>query len=75
MSEQNKEWGPQEILETVLANIEAYGQGWRHDWSWFDGRTLRNQMNGLIEWAESNPTTVYSAGIEFLLEQTKDEQN
>lgn len=42
---------PEEILAIVLREMVAYGQGWRQDWSDFDGRTLHNQLNSLASWA------------------------
>ncbi len=42
-----------EILVIVLREICAYGRAWRYDWSEFDGRTLRAQLDELATWAES----------------------
>ena len=39
------------VLEIVLREMKAYGRGWRNDWSEFDGRYLRNQLNELALWA------------------------
>jgi hypothetical protein len=35
--------------EKVAGAMEALGQAWRGDWSFFDGRTLRNQMEELAK--------------------------
>ena len=40
------------VLAIVLREMTAYGRGWRADWSWFDGRTLRDQLDGLAAWAK-----------------------
>ena len=40
------------ILDTVLREMRAYGAAWRIDWSHFDGRTLRDQLDDLAAWAE-----------------------
>jgi hypothetical protein len=42
-----------DVLKIVLREMTAYGTGWRCNWSDFDGRTLRNQLDSLAEWAES----------------------
>jgi hypothetical protein len=41
--------GPAEVIRA----IEAVGQAWRGDWSDFDGRTLRHQLNELCGLMES----------------------
>ena len=41
-----------EILEVVLREMTAYGRGWRKNWSGFDGRTLKHQLNSIAEWAQ-----------------------
>lgn len=43
---------PEEILAVVLREMVAVGTGWRMDWSDFDGRTLRDQLDMIAEWAE-----------------------
>jgi hypothetical protein len=40
-------------LKIVLREMLAYAHGWRHDWSDFDGRTLRDQLVSLAAWAGS----------------------
>jgi len=42
-----------EILEVVLREMTAYGRRWRSNWSGFDGRTLRDQLNGIANWANN----------------------
>lgn len=37
-----------EITEAQKA-LQAIGDRWRHDWSEFDGRTLRDQINSWIK--------------------------
>ena len=50
--------------------MKAYGQGWRLDWSDFDGRTLRDQLDFLVYWAENpNRSADYTDGSDFLKEQ------
>ncbi|HEY8414358.1 MAG TPA: hypothetical protein VIK99_01165 [Thermaerobacter sp.] len=39
------------VLGIVLREMRAYGSGWRADWSDFDGRTLRDQLDRLAVWA------------------------
>lgn len=43
---------PEQIVKIMAREARAVGAGWRHDWSEFDGRTLRDQMNALADWAE-----------------------
>ena len=61
------------ILDIVLREIRAIGQGWRMDWNDFDGRTLRSQINGIAAWAgraRTDPNTPeYTDGTEFLKHQ------
>ena len=40
-----------EILEVVLREMTAYGRAWRSNWSGFDGRTLKHQLNRIADWA------------------------
>ena len=54
-----------DVLKIVLREMRAYGQAWRIDWYDFDGRQLRDQLDGIAEWAE-NPTEDYTEGTEFL---------
>ena len=58
------------ILEIVLREMTAYGQGYRLDWSDFDGRTLRDQLNRIRDWAiraKTDPNIFeYKAGSIFL---------
>ena len=37
------------ILTEIQAELSALGQFWRNDWSEFDGRSLRDDMDNLIE--------------------------
>jgi hypothetical protein len=46
-----KIWTIDEILGVVLKEISANGQRWRNDWSDFDGRQLRHELNDITEWA------------------------
>ena len=39
---------PEELEEHALDALAAVGQSWRGDWSDFDGRTLRDQLNSWI---------------------------
>lgn len=58
-----------EVLNVVLREMCAYGEGWRNDWSNFDGRYLRRQLNALAGWAEkalaSEEVSNYTVGSEF----------
>lgn len=36
-------------LEDVASVLEALGQAWRNDWSYFDGRILKGQLRAIIE--------------------------
>lgn len=58
-----------EILTIVLREMTAIGQGWRLDWSDFDGRTLRDQLNSLASWAEEGKGD-YTEGTEFIEENS-----
>ena len=65
------------VLKIVLREMTAYGRGWRNDWSWFDGRILRNQLNSLNDWANRalEPEVAigdkdYTEGTTFEKEQT-----
>lgn len=40
------------VLKIVLREMTAYGRGWRMNWSWFDGRYLRDQLDSLEAWAQ-----------------------
>jgi hypothetical protein len=53
------------ILKTVLREMRMIGMGWRYNWSYFDGRTLEEQLNRIIDWAQSNPETEYFYGSDF----------
>jgi len=53
-------------LETVLREMQAYGLGWRMFWGDFDGRTLRDQLNSLADWARGDGEKDYTEGTEFL---------
>jgi len=44
---------PKEILVIVRREMMAYAAGWRRDWLGFDGKTLRNQIIRLNDWAET----------------------
>ena len=48
---------PEVVLSVVLREMTAVGHGWRHDWSDFDGRTLRDQLNRIRKWAEHAVTS------------------
>ena len=59
------------VLEVVLREMDAYALGWRMDWSYFDGRTLRNQLTNLSEWARRSLYSReedfnYTEGTDFL---------
>ncbi len=58
-----------EVLKVVLREMTAIGTGWRMNWSDFDGRTLRDQLNALESWAvdalSSQQITDYQEGTRF----------
>jgi hypothetical protein len=45
-----------ERLKTCLALAREVGSHWRNDWSDFDGRTLRDQMEDLRQVADGSMT-------------------
>lgn len=62
---------PSKVLAIVLREMNAYGQAWRLDWSDFDGRQLRSQLEGISAWAtcaiaDDAEHLDYKAGTEFL---------
>ena len=64
------------ILDIVLREMRAVGAAWRMDWSDFDGRTLRDQLNDIAEWAErartrgdTPPLDTYTEDLARLLEE------
>ncbi|MGV9198802.1 MAG: hypothetical protein ACOC4M_08180 [Promethearchaeia archaeon] len=42
----------EKVLDVVLREMMMYARRWRASWMNFDGRTLRNQLSGLKEWAD-----------------------
>ena len=66
----------EDILTVVLREMTATGKAWRLDWSDFDGRTLRAQLNALANWAEDrlrnpNHEGEFAEGTEFLAEASR----
>ena len=61
------------VLDIVLREMTAIGAGWRADWNGFDGRTLRDQLNDLANWAglalKSQDDIGYTEGTDFLRDQ------
>ena len=55
-----------EVIKILCREIRAYGLAWRLDWSDFDGRSLRDQLNFLASWAERNDGSNFTDGTEFL---------
>ena len=41
----------EKVLKIVNREMCAYGDGWRADWSDFDGRTLRSQLDSVASWS------------------------
>ena len=66
----------EKVLEIVLREMTAYGAAYRLDWSDFDGRTLRNQLARLADWAEmalrNELDNEYTLGT-LLLKEAEDE--
>ena len=42
---------PEEILAVVLREMVAVGNRWRMDWSDFDGRQLRYELDAIAKWS------------------------
>lgn len=63
-----------QVLQITLREMQAIGRGWRADWNGFDGRTLRDQLDSLADWARGaladNYEGDYMKGTEFYKEQT-----
>lgn len=63
-----------QVLEIVLREMTAIGQGWRTDWSEFDGRTLRLQLDKISKFAnealQSDEVMNCTLGTEFLEKQS-----
>ncbi len=68
--------GTEQVLEITLGEMQQIGAGWRVDWSGFDGRYLRSQLDDLAKWANQaarDETRVeYTAGTNFHKEQICD---
>jgi len=47
----------EKVLEIVLREMRAYGNGWRSDWSGFDGRTLQWQLDNINSFAKKALTS------------------
>jgi len=66
---------PEDVLYVVLDQMSQYAEGWRWDWSDFDGRTLRNQLSDLRLWAREAlgdiTTEEYRKGEEFYMDKTR----
>ena len=66
---------PEKVLEIVRREMTAIGTGWRMDWSDFDGRTLRSQLDSLDSFAEkaleSEIEIDYTEGKSFLAERAQ----
>lgn len=62
------------VLGIVQREILAIGQGWRMDWSDFDGRNLRHQLRRVSEFAsnalKSEVDLDFTGGTEFLKEKS-----
>ena len=65
-----------DVLNVMDRELTAIGQYYRNDWSGFDGRTLRMQLNRLSEWSKraSNRETEddFTDFSEMLTEQDSD---
>ena len=59
----------EKVLQIVCREMTQIGYGWRGDWSDFDGRRLRDQLDDLDSWAEKALTSEidldYTEGTEF----------
>ncbi len=58
-----------EILNIVLREMQAYGNGWRMRWVDFDGRQLRRQLDNIVSWSaaarEEGEPKDYTEGTDF----------
>jgi hypothetical protein len=43
-------------IEIVKRELNALGQYWRNDWSDFDGRTLRDQLDTIASFLDNKET-------------------
>ena len=61
---------PEKVLEILRREMVAIGWAWRGNWGDFDGRTLRNQLNSLDDWAKkallSETDITCQEGTDFL---------
>ena len=64
-----------EILNIVLREMQAYGNGWRMRWVDFDGRQLRRQLDDIVSWSAAARETAepndYTAGTEFYVSRAE----
>lgn len=64
------------VVEIMGRELVAIGQYYRNDWSDFDGRTLRSQLDDLVSWGnkatKGETQEEYTAFTEMLAEQAND---
>ena len=59
----------EKVLEIVNRELTAIGNGWRYDWSDFDGRSLSSQLSSISSFSDralkSDVDIDYTEGTEF----------
>lgn len=64
--------GPVRQLKIVARELSALGQYYRNDWSDFDGRTLRDQLQGIAIWMAIPDTDDYTHFSDLLDKQEEE---
>lgn len=59
----------EEKLAVVIREMLQIGYAWRMNWNDFDGRTLRDQLEGIASWAAKGDGD-YHEGSDFHVRQT-----
>lgn len=58
-----------EKIKILERELKALGQYYRNDWSDFDGRTLRDQIDDIFLWFNNNENTEFVNFTEKLAKQ------
>ena len=53
----------------IVRELTALGQYWRNDWSDFDGRSLRSDLEDLTNWFENETDVEFTEFTEMLKRQ------
>ncbi len=64
------------VISVLSREMRAIGDGWRINWSDFDGRQLQYQLHALAKWGEDAMTETetesdYAEGSAFLAQREK----